>query len=188
MKELCNNLGIQKDFSTVCHPQTNGQTEAMNKIIKHTLKAKLEDKKGCWPEELPNVLWSYNTTPRSTTGETPFLLTYGCEPMVPAEIGVGSFRREHFDPQVNEVNHRLYLDMVEETRAISQEGLASYQQRAARHYNGKVRARPLKVGIYYSRELCPTLKSQAMESLSPTGKDLIKSSPSCGNAVITWPS
>ncbi|XP_074374071.1 uncharacterized protein LOC141714451 [Apium graveolens] len=49
-------LGIQMSFSAVCHPQSNGQTEAVNKIIKHTLKAKLEERKGTWPEELAQVL------------------------------------------------------------------------------------------------------------------------------------
>lgn len=45
-------FGIQKAFSVVYYPQSNGQTEAVNKIIKHTLKTKLEDKKGSWPEKL----------------------------------------------------------------------------------------------------------------------------------------
>ena len=58
MINFCEHLDIKKGFSAVCHPQSNGQTEAVNKIIKHTLKAKLEEKKGCWPEELPMVLWS----------------------------------------------------------------------------------------------------------------------------------
>ena len=105
MQEFFEALGIKRSFAAVYHPQTNGQTEAINKIIKHTLKAKLEESKGNWPEELPQVLWSYNTTPRSTTGQTPFSLTYGCEAMVPVEVGAGSFRRDHYDPQANEVNH-----------------------------------------------------------------------------------
>ncbi|XP_074347128.1 uncharacterized protein LOC141685954 [Apium graveolens] len=63
MKEFCEQLGIHKSFSVVSHPQSNGQTEAVNKIIKHTLKAKLEEKKGTWSDELLRVLWSYNTTP-----------------------------------------------------------------------------------------------------------------------------
>ncbi|XP_074324220.1 uncharacterized protein LOC141661133 [Apium graveolens] len=46
MREFCEQLGIQKSFSAVCHPQSNGQTETVNKIIKHTLKAKLKEKKG----------------------------------------------------------------------------------------------------------------------------------------------
>ncbi|XP_074326646.1 uncharacterized protein LOC141664586 [Apium graveolens] len=117
-------LKIQKGFSVVCHPQSNGKTEAVNKIIKHTLKAKLEEKKGYWLEELPMVLWSYNTTPRTTTGESPFTLAYGCEALVPVEIDSGSFRRDNYNPMDNEVNHRLYLDLVEEVRATSQLKLA----------------------------------------------------------------
>jgi len=70
LKKLCDDLNIRRNFAAVYHPQSNGQTEAINKIIKHTLKAKLEEKKGDWPEELPMVLWSYNTTPRTTTGES----------------------------------------------------------------------------------------------------------------------
>ena len=41
LKKLCEDLGIKKDFAAVYHPQSNGQTEAIDKIIKHTLKAKL---------------------------------------------------------------------------------------------------------------------------------------------------
>ncbi|XP_074374508.1 uncharacterized protein LOC141714911 [Apium graveolens] len=91
MRVFYEQLGIQKSFSAVSHPQNNGLTEAVNKIIKHTLKAKLEEEKGTCPDELPHVLWSYNTTRRMTTGKTPFSLVYGCEAMVPLEVGAGYF-------------------------------------------------------------------------------------------------
>ena len=39
--------------------------------------------------------------------------------MVPVEVRVGSFRRDHYDPQANKVNHCLYLDMIEEIREDS---------------------------------------------------------------------
>ena len=67
------------------------------------------------------VLWSYNTTPRSTTSETPFTL------MVPVEVGTGSFRRDNHDPENNKVNHRLYLDLIEEVRDKAQLKLVAYQ-------------------------------------------------------------
>ena len=88
------------------------------KIIKHTLKAKPEDTKGDSPEELPRKCLSYNTTPRSTTSMTPFTLTYGCEAMVPVEVGTSSFRRDHYDPETNECNHHLYLDIIEMSRTV----------------------------------------------------------------------
>lgn len=45
MREICENLAIQKNFSAVSHPKNNGQIETVNKIIKHTLKARLKEKK-----------------------------------------------------------------------------------------------------------------------------------------------
>ncbi|XP_060968740.1 uncharacterized protein LOC133036237 [Cannabis sativa] len=46
VRHLCDDLGIKKAFSAVAYPQSNGQTEAVNKIIKHTIKGKLEERKG----------------------------------------------------------------------------------------------------------------------------------------------
>ena len=89
-RELCNELGIKKNFSLVDHPQTNGQAKAVNKIIKHNLKTKLEEHKGFWADELPKVLWAYRTTSRTSTGETPFSLAYRVEAMIPVEVGVPS--------------------------------------------------------------------------------------------------
>lgn len=71
------------------HPQSNDQVENINKIIKHTLKAWLEGGgKGKWRSEFPDVLWSYKMTCKNSTGEAPFLLVFGVEAMIPAEIMV----------------------------------------------------------------------------------------------------
>ncbi|XP_074327918.1 uncharacterized protein LOC141665832 [Apium graveolens] len=77
-------------------------------------------------------MWSYNTTPRSTTGETPFMLTYGYEAMVPVEVGLGSLHRDRYTVEDAEVNQRLHLDLLEETRENSQLRLVAYQQRVIR--------------------------------------------------------
>ena len=76
-KEFYDNLQIKKVFSSVAQPQANRPVEAMNKTIKHNLKTKLEDLKGRWVDKLPEVLWAYRTTARSTTREASFSLTYG---------------------------------------------------------------------------------------------------------------
>ncbi|XP_025665070.1 uncharacterized protein [Arachis hypogaea] len=90
--EFLTGLGIKQRFSSVEHPQTNGQVEAMNKVILQSLKKRLDQKKEAWVDELASVLWSYRTTPRSSTGETPFRLTYGVAAMIPVEIGEPSPR------------------------------------------------------------------------------------------------
>ncbi|XP_074360291.1 uncharacterized protein LOC141700412 [Apium graveolens] len=158
LRKLCEDLNIKKDFSAVYHPQNNGQTKAINKIIKHTLKAKLEEMKGDWPEEMPMVLWSYNTTPRSTTEEIPFLLTYGYEAMVPVEVGARSLRRDLFVEKDAEVNQRLHLDFLDEARMNSQLKLAPYQQIIARYFNKKVKSVPFKVEDLVLRKVMPNTK------------------------------
>ena len=84
-REMCEEFKITNYYASPAHPQTNGQTEAVNKVIKHTLKAKLEAKKGGWADKLPEVLWAYRTTMRSSTGETPFALAFGTEAVIPVE-------------------------------------------------------------------------------------------------------
>ncbi|KAM1157256.1 hypothetical protein ACFX2B_027655 [Malus domestica] len=78
-------------FASPAHPQSNGQVEAINKIIKRTLKTSLDKAKGCWPEFVPQVLWSYCTSYRTSTGETPFLLAFGTDAVVPVELEQGTF-------------------------------------------------------------------------------------------------
>ena len=92
MRNLCNLLGINKGFSAPYHLLSNGLVEVVNKIIKVTLKRRLDSLKGQWAAELSLVLWSYRTTTRTATGETLFTMAYGTEAMIPAEVKVPSFR------------------------------------------------------------------------------------------------
>ena len=48
----------------------------------------LEWTKEKWVDELPRVLWAYQTTSRWPTGTTPFALAYGMETIIPTEIGI----------------------------------------------------------------------------------------------------
>ena len=47
------------------------------------LKKRLDDAKGKWVEELSRVLWMYRTTPRRSTREIPFSMTYGAKVVIP---------------------------------------------------------------------------------------------------------
>ncbi|XP_027166062.1 uncharacterized protein LOC113766031 [Coffea eugenioides] len=95
-KTWCENLGIKQHFTSVGHPQTNGQAENFNRTLLHGHKTRLHQTGSSWVEELPSVLWSYRTTPRSSTKETPFSLTYGAEAVIRRRETVGSrpHRRE----------------------------------------------------------------------------------------------
>ena len=70
-------LKIKNFYSTPCYPQSNGQAETTNKTLFFALKKKLEEAKGKWVDELPEVLWAYRTTPGRLIRTTPFALAIG---------------------------------------------------------------------------------------------------------------
>ena len=75
-KAFCEQYRIRNHFSTPGYLQGNGQAEFSNKTLLDGIKKSLEKAKGRWVEELPSILCTYRTTPRSSIGETPFSLTY----------------------------------------------------------------------------------------------------------------
>jgi len=56
-------LSIKHITSSIEHPQTNRQVEAVNKVILVELRKHLDGAKGRWPEDLLQVLWAYRCTP-----------------------------------------------------------------------------------------------------------------------------
>ncbi|CAL5335299.1 unnamed protein product [Camellia sinensis] len=132
---FCEELKIEFYNSMPVYPQSNGQAEASNKTILDGLTKRLEKAKGKWAKELPNVLWAYRTTPRQSTGETPFALAYGMEAVIPLEIGMPTIRSESFQPDLNSEAVALELDLAEERRERALIHIAAYQQELSKKYN-----------------------------------------------------
>ena len=85
------------------------------------------------------------TTARTPTGETPFRLTYESEVVIPAEVGLTSYRVNNHNESKNDEAMRLQLDLVDEVREVAEQRLARYQDRMAKHYNSRVRHRDFQV-------------------------------------------
>ena len=101
--------------------------EVTYRTLLKIIKTKLDDAKGTWPEELPNVLWAYRTTARTPTGETPFRLTYGTEVVILVEVGVTSTRRAAFSEEGNDEKLWLNLDCLDEVRDKASSRMTKYQ-------------------------------------------------------------
>ncbi|XP_016164614.1 uncharacterized protein LOC107607148 [Arachis ipaensis] len=131
-------FNIQHHFSSVEHPQSNGQAETANRIILQAMKRKLDNAKGEWAELIPEILWSYNTTIQTTTGETPFKLVYGSEALIPVEVGTPTIRTELYDEQYNTRIRSTELDLVEEDIDIAAIKQRAMKQLAERKHSRKV--------------------------------------------------
>jgi hypothetical protein len=92
-RDFCFSISTKPVFASVYHPQSNGVVERANGKIFTTIKKRLlDDKKGKWADQLPEVVWALNTTECQATRFTPFCLLYGSEAMTPQEIKHGSPR------------------------------------------------------------------------------------------------
>jgi hypothetical protein len=71
-KDFCFSIGTKLAFASVYHPQSSGVVERVNgKIFTAIKKMLLQDKKGKWPDLLPEVVWALNTTECRATAFTP---------------------------------------------------------------------------------------------------------------------
>jgi hypothetical protein len=110
----------------VYHPQSNDVVERANgKIFTAIKKILLDDKKGKWADQLPEVVWALNTTECRATGFTPFRLLYGSEAMTPQEIKHGSPRTN--TSAVPDVDEPTSKDLIDGDRVLALQTLDRYQ-------------------------------------------------------------
>ena len=79
-------------------------------------------------QELPNILWAYQTTPRKATNETPYSLAFGFEIVIPLEIGLPTIRTEVYDASHNEEVQARDLNLADERRENELVQMTDYQK------------------------------------------------------------
>ncbi|VFQ71616.1 unnamed protein product [Cuscuta campestris] len=144
--------GIQHTKVSVAYPQANGQVENVNRTIIDGIKKKLLSEGSKWVDELPRILWTYRTTPRKATGDTPFGLAYGFEARASAEVVIPTRREMEYDPEVNEQNQAVELNFVEERRDEARIRAENYRRQVKSYFDSKVKPRAFQVGDYVLRK------------------------------------
>jgi hypothetical protein len=78
--------GTKLLFSTTCYPQTDSQTEVVNRTLSTMFGAVLKKNIKMWEECLPHVEFAYNCSLHSTTKMCPFEIVYGLLPRAPIDL------------------------------------------------------------------------------------------------------
>jgi hypothetical protein len=73
-------LGIKLLFSSSSHPQTNGQTEVVNRSLGNLLRVLIKKNTKSWEECIPHAEFAYNRAQHSLTKRSPFEIVYGFNP------------------------------------------------------------------------------------------------------------
>ncbi|GMG18118.1 unnamed protein product [Phytophthora fragariaefolia] len=85
-------LGTRLDMSTADHPQTDGQTERVNRVVEDVLRSVCAETPKRWSAMLPLVEFALNNAVHASTGYTPCfvnVLSHPRVPLMPSRPGSG---------------------------------------------------------------------------------------------------
>ena len=87
--ELFAHLGTDLWFSTAFHPQTDGQSEVINRAMENFLRPYVERTPHTWVQQLPLAEFAANNAISVSTGFSPFYLNAGIHPILPTSMIMG---------------------------------------------------------------------------------------------------
>jgi RNase H-like domain found in reverse transcriptase/Reverse transcriptase (RNA-dependent DNA polymerase)/Integrase zinc binding domain/Integrase core domain len=140
-KNTCKLLKIKKLNTTPYHPQTNGALERSHKGLAEYLRSFVNSDQNNWDEWVGYAIFTYNTTPHSTTGYSPFELVYGRKAEVPSALTREPEPLYNFDDYNLELKYRLNT-----SHAIAREKIAKAKATNKRLYDQSSHAPTFNVG------------------------------------------
>lgn len=107
--ELMQELETRLRMSSSFHPQTDGQTERMNRLVEETLRHYVNPTQSDWDEHLPMVEFAINDSKNASIGTTPFKLNYTWDVKLPPgpQMRRGNARSERAVEYARAMRERL---------------------------------------------------------------------------------
>ena len=127
-RTLWRRLNTKLQFSSSFHPQTDGQTEVVNRSLGDLLRCCVGDHVRNWDQNLPMAEFAYNSSINRSTGRSPFEIVMGVCPKKPIDLvplpiaSRPSVEAEAFSKHIHDIH-----DEVRRQIAVSNE---NYKSRA----------------------------------------------------------
>lgn len=116
-RELFKALGTSLAFSSSYHPQTDGQTEVLNRCLETYLRCFAGDEPTHWTRFLALAEYWYNTSFHSAIGMTPFQALYGRPPPAISNLVPGHSKIVSLDELLTQKAQILQLLKINLNRA-----------------------------------------------------------------------
>lgn len=130
VQTLTKQLGIRQLFTTVGHPQTDGQAENAVKVVKTMLRKFCERHHDDWDLFLPMLAAAHNSVVHSSTGETPFFANFGRDMPLPIDTPLANVENMRLDSW-----RRQLVEVIETNKKLIKEHLEHAQQAQKTQYD-----------------------------------------------------
>lgn len=134
-------LDTKLQMSTAHHPETDGQTEIVNRTLEQMLRIWTNAKQDNWDELLPYAEMAYNNSKHSSTGYSPFYLNSGQEMNLPINLLGGHYAPANGNAAVEDV-----ISELGETLKLVQMNLTKAQERQKKYADQGRREEEYDVG------------------------------------------
>ena len=94
---------------------------------------------------MPSVLWTFRTTHRRSTSDTPYSLTYGTNVIIPLEVRLPTLRTTQVETVHNDQALEEVLDFAESRKKVTSTHLANYQSTLTKQRKTHTNPREFKV-------------------------------------------
>ena len=129
-------LNMRVNLSTAYHPQTDGQTERVNRTLGDMLRNFVTRSPAAWDTYLSAAEFAMNNAVNRSTNHSPFFLNYGFNPALPI------WRELDLPVPAAKVFAKSFVSRIEEAKSY----LDAAQQRAKLYYDVKRKDLTLKPG------------------------------------------
>lgn len=150
LDQICKLLQIKQSFSTAYHPETIGSLERNHRCLNEYLRFFVNEHQTDWDNWMKYYEFSYNTTPHSDHGYTPFELVFGRKAILPQDLYNGII-----EPIYNIESYKNELQFkIQKSNKLAREKLIS--QKLLRSQKSANTANPIEVKegeiVYLSNE------------------------------------
>ena len=137
-REVCEIKIIKRRLSTAYHPQTDGQSEALNRIVEDYLRAYTSEDQTIWAKLLPLAQFAYNNSRNHTTKASPNRLLHGFDCEIRVDVA----------DNVSKRRIPAALDRIKKLHQLRQDlrlRLVEAQERMTIYYNARHVPKQFKV-------------------------------------------
>ena len=145
-REMCRIMGIARLYTTAYNPKCNGAIERFHQTLQNILSQVAKEHPNEWDHYLQAALYAYKTTPHSTHGYPPYLLTFGMMPELPSASAFAAVRCEDNQPITTDHYLSGVIDILDSTYATAETQIKEANLAAKNYFDQFTKPNLYKVG------------------------------------------